>query len=236
MSLKRLKQQILSKFNKKSPYKVIENDYYEKLSNKYGGKVLPYKRRYKNILVIADTHGRLKFHVDDLREITERKRIDICVLLGDIFDGTDFDIIFNYLPENVKIIGIKGNHDEDDVLKKNNIIDIDNKVIEIEGIKFAGMEGCVADKENRIGPVSEAEGFYKYENLEYADILISHAPPYRTTYHTDKSHIGSKYISDYIYKHNVPICIHGHTHEVNTKTLSNGTIIYETYMVKIIEV
>ena len=100
------------------------------------------KRKKISILTIADTHNQIKLLEYEYFPIQEK--YDICILLGDI-SKEDLKIILKYIPIN-KIIGILGNHDEKNLLKENNITDINNKVFVFNNINFFGLEGCIKYK------------------------------------------------------------------------------------------
>lgn len=87
------------------------------------------------ILAIADTHGSLK--EDEFKLfLKDNQTFDLVILLGD-HTSLDIEIILNNIDKN-KIVGILGNHDYD-YLSKYNVLNINGKIIEVNGIKFLGI-------------------------------------------------------------------------------------------------
>ena len=70
--------------------------------------------------------------------------------------------------------------------------------------------------------------------MEYADILITHDKAFTEDRH-NPAHDSLKGITEYLYKHHVPLHIHGHLHEESEQILKNGTKSICLYMAKCIE-
>lgn len=185
------------------------------------------KRKKISILTIADTHNQIKLL--EYKYFPIQKKYDICILLGDI-SKEDLKIILKYIPIN-KIVGILGNHDEKNLLKENNITDINNKVFVFNNINFFGLEGCIKYKENQIGYTIEEsrEILSKFKNI---DILISHEPPKENNF--GSCHQGNPEITKFAIKTKIPFIICGHLHRDEISSIKKTKII-KTYMIKIIK-
>ena len=59
-------------------------------------------------------------------------------------------------------------------------------------------------------------------DMEAADILVSHDKPFTEKQYGD-AHDGLKGITQYIYKNNIPLHIHGHLHEESEEILTRGS-------------
>lgn len=192
--------------------------------NKTNGKKI-------SLLIIADTHGALK--EDELKECVDKHYYDACIMLGDHYDK-DIQIIINTI-DHSKLYGIMGNHDYN-YLDKYNIININGKIIEINGVKILGMEGSFKYKAVHFPSFTQEESIVFLENQPQVDILISHDRKYDYTKKNDLAHQGLIGITNYIFKNKIPIHIHGHIHENYCRKMINGTIEYSVFGFKIIEI
>lgn len=205
----------------------------EKLLKKYG-QCRPIVRYGLKILFITDTHNCLAYtdeHISYLKSLKPTD-YDICLILGDI-SSLDFNTIKRIIP-NEKLYGILGNHDSIDALEVNNIRNINGKVIECKGVKIAGIMGANRYKSGDYGMMTQEECLELVKNMETADILVSHDKAYVYD-RNDNVHDGLKGITEYIYKHHIPLHIHGHLHEEIEETLKNGTKSICLYKIKLME-
>jgi len=214
-------------FNKKDKFE-------KKLLKKYG-KCKEYITYGLKILTISDTHNCLtsKNELVNYLKSIKQSDYDMCLLLGDI-SGIDLDIIKNIIPNN-KLYGIVGNHDSKNALEVNNIKNINGQVIECKGVKIAGIMGSNRYKSGDYGMMTQEECLDLVKNMERADILVSHDKAYVLD-RNDNVHDGLKGITEYIYRHRVPLHIHGHLHEEMQEILMNGTKSIGVYEVKLMEV
>lgn len=213
----------------------LSNDYNfeDDLLKKYGKCKALYNFGVK-ILFITDTHGMLNYEKESIDYITKLKDYDCCILLGDA-STTDIKIIKNIIPTD-KIYGVLGNHDGWNLYSDNKIENINGKVIEIKGVKIAGIGGSYKYKNSDDYVMYSHEESIKIANkMLNADILISHDRPYIKDQY-GKSHDGLKGVTEYIYKNHVPLHIHGHIHEESEETLKNGTKSICLYGVKLLEI
>lgn len=107
-----------------------------------------------NILILSDFHEE-KFTYDNFLKI--KTDPDLMLFLGDIPTKTLFSLVTTF--PNKTYFGILGNHDSFDEienanvllkenLKKEKIININQKLVFFNGISFTGVEGCVKKGRN----------------------------------------------------------------------------------------
>ena len=182
------------------------------------------------MLIIADLHGHFRNYERELENISETD-YDICLLLGDN-TKPDLKNVLKYVSLD-KIIGVLGNHDERYYYDMFGITNIAGKIVECKGVKFTGIEGCVAYKTNMPGFKSQEDSLFFAEKLPAASILISHSNPFLSGY-TDDIHDGLMGVTKYLYKNQVSLCIHGHIHENKIYTLQNGTTVLSCYGIQLV--
>ena len=185
-----------------------------------------------DLLVIADTHGELKYNKSYIN-LLKKSKYDLCCILGDVTD-LDYEIILKYIPID-KIVGLLGNHDRFDILDKYGIKNISGNVIHINGVSIAGIEGCFKYKNENYPSFTHESSIRFLEGLPKVDILLSHDKPY-TKDNNDKVHDGLKGITKYLYDNKVPVNIHGHIHKNYEDKLKNGTIEKSVYGVELIKI
>lgn len=213
--------------------KLIDNKSFEdKLFEEYSycNKLKKYNIK---ILFIADTHDCLSYDKETVEYIKNAKDYDCCILLGD-HSANDLKEILKIIP-NDKIYGILGNHDSWEKYQEYNIQNINGKVIDIKGIKIAGIGGSYKYKNSdQYAMYSHEKSIEIADSMQGADILISHDKAFTKKNYGD-AHDGLKGITKYIYKNNIPVHIHGHLHEENEEVLKNGAKSICLYKAKYIE-
>ena len=217
-------------FNINSIFK--RKNYEDILYKKYGtaNKIQRYNLK---LLFIADTHNCLKDGNEILKYIQEQKDYDYCILLGD-HSASDIEEILKVIPLN-KICGILGNHDSWNKYDIYGITNISGKVIDIKGIRIAGISGGHKYKNsNEYVLYTHEESIQIANNIEKADILITHDKPFIQDNH-NSAHDGLKGITEYIYKNHIALHIHGHLHENKEEILRNGTKSICLYVAKLLE-
>ena len=190
-------------FNINSIFK--RKNYEDILYKKYGtaNKIQRYNLK---LLFIADTHNCLKDGNEILKYIQEQKDYDYCILLGD-HSASDIEEILKVIPLN-KICGILGNHDSWNKYDIYGITNISGKVINIKGIRIAGISGGHKYKNsNEYVLYTHEESIQIANNIEKADILITHDKPFIQDNH-NSAHDGLKGITEYIYKNHIALHIH----------------------------
>lgn len=208
------------------------DNFENKLYKKYG-KCNNMPHFNLKILFVTDTHDCLSYEEDTINFIKNTNDYDYCILLGD-HSATDLQLITQIIPKD-KLCGVLGNHDSWDKYKEFSINNIDGKVIDIKGVRIAGISGSYKYKN------SSEYALYTHEEsidiackMETADILVSHDKPYTKKQYGD-AHDGLKGVTEYIYKNHIPLHIHGHLHEESEDILKNGTKTICLYKAKILE-
>lgn len=228
--LVRLKK-FFSNLLKKEKVKLPESNYEDELFNKYG-KCETRESFGIKILFIADTHDCLSCDKETLDFIKNTKDYDCCILLGD-HSANDLRKIINIIPKE-KLYGVLGNHDSWDKLDEYNITNISGKVIQINGIKIAGLSGSFKYKDSsEYALYTHEESIDIANNMPQADILISHDKPF-TKPEFGQAHDGIKGITEYMYKNHVSLNIHGHLHENSEQILKNGAKSICLYKAKLL--
>lgn len=162
------------------------------------------------LLILTDLHT---LREDELEKVVDLD-YDVCFLLGDI---------------------TVGNHDNFDNLARAGIENINNKIIDINGIKILGFEGSHRYKKGNFPMLSQEESLELLKNSPKADILVSHDAPYYL-YSKNMAHCGLKGISKYLLKNKVPINIHGHHHINSVLKFKNGTTVIGVYRCAILDI
>ena len=90
-----------------------------------------------DILVFADLHH---WSEEELLSCLSNNNYDGCILLGDIDDET-LAFIKTNIKSGTKLFGVVGNHDDWDILKRNDIEDISGKTFDFYVIVFAVLGG-----------------------------------------------------------------------------------------------
>lgn len=214
-------------------FRIFKKKNYEDILLKKYGKANKYEKHYLKILFITDTHDCLSYENDTLNYIKNIKDYDYCILLGD-HSATDLQIITQIVPKN-KLCGILGNHDSWDKYEQFGINNISEKVIEIKGVRIAGISGSYKYKNsNDYALYTHEESINIANKMEIADILVSHDKPFIEKQYGD-AHDGLKGVTEYIYKNHIPLHIHGHLHEESETILENETKTICLYKAKILE-
>ena len=212
---------------------IFKKKNYEDILYKTYGTANKIQRYNLKLLFIADTHNCLKDGNEILKYIQEQKDYDYCILLGD-HSASDIEEILKVIPLN-KICGILGNHDSWNKYDIYGITNISGKVIDIKGIRIAGISGGHKYKNsNEYVLYTHEESIQIANNIEKADILITHDKPFIQDNH-NSAHDGLKGITEYIYKNHIALHIHGHLHENKEEILRNGTKSICLYMAKLLE-
>ena len=177
-----------------------------------------------SLLVIADTHSALHLNEKMKREFERtatENEYDLCCILGDVHDY-DLRVIMQSVPAE-KTVCLLGNHDRFDLLDHYGLKSLNGKVLEISGIRIAGIQGSFRYADKSFPSFTHDESRRFLERMPYADILLSHDGPY-TVNNGRPSHDGLKGITEYLYAKAVPLNIHGHIHKSYCRLLKNGTV------------
>lgn len=207
-------------------------NYEESLYKKYGNANKLQKYNLK-LLFITDTHNCLRNDNEALNYIKKQSDYDYCILLGD-HSASDLEEILNIIPLN-KICGVLGNHDSWGKYDNYGINNINGKIIDIKGIRIAGIGGSFKYKNiNEYVLYTHEESTLIANSIAEADILITHDKAFTEDNH-NPAHDGLKGITEYIYKNHIALHIHGHLHEEKEEILENGSKSICLYMTKLLE-
>jgi Icc-related predicted phosphoesterase len=222
-------KQLESLFKQEQIHNDVRNEgqVYQEDNLKSHGKKLPIEFNLR-MLIIADTHGCLR-----PEEIPDNIDANVCLLLGDIYQN-DMALIKEAVV-GIPIYGVLGNHDGFELYDMYGIDNIHGKVVEVNGVKIAGIQGSLRYKNSFAPLYDDDESVEIADCMEAANILISHDGP--KFFHGDRdfAHSGLEGITHYCQKHNVPLNIHGHHHENMSGALENGTKSICCYGVKVID-
>lgn len=222
-----LKKILRKIFDKKNPD--VFSSHYENYLFKQYGKSNNIEDSV-SLLIISDTHGTLD--EESFVKYLQNQTYDACIMLGDHYNR-DIEIITRNV-DKTKLFGIKGNHDYN-YLDDYDIPNINGQIIEIKGIKIMGMEGSFKYKQVDFPSFTQEDSILFLENKEKVDVLVTHDKKFDPEKTKDPAHQGLIGITNYIYKNNVSVHIHGHIHESYKKQMLNGTIEYSVFGYEIIK-
>ena len=103
------------------------------------------------ILCIADLHLCDKEALSIIKDID----YDVLILLGD--NPVDALQYIKKMNGNRRMFGVSGNHDEWETLDRNGIENIHGKVVNVNGVTFAGMGGSHRYKEGNYAMLTHEE-------------------------------------------------------------------------------
>lgn len=187
-----------------------------------------------SILFIADLHNDIIGPDFTNQLVTYAKKSDVCILLGDISES-NLEKTFYYIKHLVPIYGIVGNHDRDFLLQDFGIESLHKKVIKINNIIIAGMDGSIRYNDYCQNVFSHKESIDIAREIPAADILVSHDIPYSPEWPGSITHKGMIGLTQYLYSYGVPYNIHGHLHNTLTDKLPNGTTCVGVYKAAFIQ-
>lgn len=163
--ISKIKDNIIKLFSKT---KRIEENFENKLLKQYGECNKNNKLNIK-ILFITDTHNCLSYEKETVEQIKNITEYDYCILLGD-HSADDLYEVTKIIPKE-KICGVLGNHDSWGKYKEYDIENINGKVININGIKIAGISGSFKYKNSdQYALYTHEESIEIANNMEVADI------------------------------------------------------------------
>lgn len=183
------------------------------------------------IFLFSDFHGTVD--QETLKHaLLNQPSPDVVFTLGDI-SVSDLSFIKTVFSD-VPVYGVRGNHDELTTLDMGGIPNIHGKVIEVAGVRFAGIGGSVGYKPGSYIMYSQKESLDIAKALPPAAVLISHDKAYkgktsaRFPEFAQDPHEGMAGISYYLRKHSPFLHIHGHIH-TNTQYAFENTDTVSVY-------
>jgi Icc-related predicted phosphoesterase len=180
-----------------------------------------------NVVTIADCHGTL-----EEKELLDIKvSPDVVILLGDNAPP-DLDIILKFFSERNKrplVIGITGNRDEEDLLRKHylgKITDLHMNKLCYGAAELCGYDGSLKYKPDTMYALhTNEESERDMASLPSCNILITHDKPcFEKKSEIIDAHAGLTGIGDYIKKNKPSLVLHGHLHERYITEYENTTI------------
>ncbi|MDP4009997.1 MAG: metallophosphoesterase [Candidatus Shapirobacteria bacterium] len=158
---------------------------------------------------------------------------DILITTGDL-SLFDFAGLENISPE-IPSFGVYGNHDTRGYLEQLNILNLHNKIVEFNGLKLGGFQGCLQYKETSEFQFSENEAKVFADTFPYVDILLLHVGPKGMLDAPDPVHQGSEHIRRYVLEKQPKFIFVGHEH--STANLQVGpTKIYRTFRTSLLTI
>lgn len=163
------------------------------------------------ILAVSDEiHPALYDHLD----MSRFQGIDALISCGDL---TDSYLDFLASTFNVPCFYVRGNHDQDGVAP--GWTNLDGKLIEWNGLRIVGFEGCrLYSKNNRV-QYTDAQMWWKVAKLLPRirmkggfDLLVTHAPPRGYHEGDDLAHQGLEPFRWLMEKYRPRYFLHGHQH------------------------
>ncbi|MFP3728102.1 metallophosphoesterase [Priestia filamentosa] len=175
-----------------------------------------------NVAVYADIHSR--------ELVFPNTRPEFVFLLGDIHwrDVKRIDQHFtkNYLMP-VPCIGVVGNHDVLDTFNHTNIVNIHQRQIEINGVRFGGFGGSPKyNNKYNSGQYEEWEAEKHVRKVKEVDIFLAHSnPAFHISNDTADSHRGFLAFKKIIELGKTKYFFHGHIHENSLKEYKDVKVI-----------
>jgi uncharacterized protein len=159
---------------------------------------------------------------------------DILIATGDL-SGFDFSSIENRIQEKPSF-GVYGNHDAPEYLERLGIQNVHLKIVDFNGMKIGGYQGCPRYKDGGGPQYTEEEAIRDLANFPAVDILLLHAAP-RGLLDTpgDPVHTGSQAVRDYVDSTKPKYIFCGHD-SPSLELDHNGTKIFRTDKARIIDI
>ena len=175
-------------------------------------------------------------HYSDSGSSDFKKLYDNCDVLLTTGDLSCFDFQGMEDWEDKKpAFGVYGNHDDGMYMGRMGIVNLHNKVIDFDGIKIGGFQGCPKYKESKL-MFEEKDAKEFADNFPYVDILLLHAGPKDML--DDKSdfiHMGSEHIKRYVLEKKPKYVFVGHQYSDDFME-QDGIKIYRVFGAKLIEI
>jgi uncharacterized protein len=182
------------------------------------------------IYAVADIHGK-KFKIDQIEEHIRIHRPDTLILAGDLthyFFGKK--TLAAYAEMVPRILAVRGNSDclaPEINFMASKIINLHMVNLEFEGIRFAGIGGCIPLPFWSKFKLFEKKIAEKMHDLIDEDtILVTHIPPRGTRDEVlGKAHAGSRLLKNIVLQYQPRMVICGHIHEQAGTAQINNTLI-----------
>lgn len=190
------------------------------------------KRPHLRALAISDT--RPNFGDRTLADVVSHHGIDLVITVGDLHrtDIAGIDQI------SVPSVGVYGNHCDRRYLEDLSIVNLQLSKVDIRGVTFTGLEGCVRYKEGTQDALyTQSEYSNLARQLPAADVLVTHCPPRGINDHpADPAHVGITALRSWIDAARPRVLIHGHTHPQVPITSYGATRIEYVYGARLLTI
>jgi uncharacterized protein len=141
-------------------------------------------------------------------ELVAGYKPDLIVLLGDLEPAWTEGLAAIDLPK----LGVRGNHDADDALRRVGAEDLHLSRAEVGGLSFAGLGGSPRYSAHGANEWTEDEAAKLVERLPAADVLLTHTPPAGVNDEPDDpAHRGSPALREWVERNEPAWLLHGHT-------------------------
>ena len=169
---------------------------------------------------------------DSLNDLFQQA--DVLFSTGDL-SFFDFSAIESQLSQKPSF-GVYGNHDAPEYLERLGIQNVHLKIVEFNGLKIGGYQGCPRYKDGGGPQFTEEEAIRDLANFPPVDILLLHAAP-RGLLDTpgDPVHTGSQAVRDYVDRTKPKFIFCGHD-SPSQELEYNGTKIYRTDKARILDI
>lgn len=184
------------------------------------------------ILAIADRPPKTP-----IRETVEKEKIDLIVTLGDLELMQIRELAtIKGLPK----LGVYGNHCSGNYFEDLGIVNMHLHVVEHQGIRFGGFEGCVRYKESSWAKMyTQEDAIELLRAFPRVDVMLTHCPPFGINDDPeDNAHIGFIALREYVDREKPRFLFHGHTYPSKESliTLYKETNIEYVYGDRVIEI
>ncbi len=191
----------------------------------------PVARRGIRALVIADRRPNLGGR--GLGDVVAERGLDLVITAGDLHPSD--------LPGmgalTVPALGVYGNHCNGRYFDDLGIIDLHMSRVDVAGIAFTGLQGCVRYKDgSRDLLYTQVEYANLIDEMPGAEVVVTHCPPAGINDHPrDPAHVGIDALRGWIDTHAPRVLIHGHTYPRPPVTAHGPTRIEYVHGAKIVE-
>lgn len=179
----------------------------------------PEPSRTVRLLVIADMAPELP---SDVEGYLDAEAVDVVVLAGDLFSGDLRGLTQTSRPT----LGVYGNHCDGQYLAEMGFTNLHLAAVEVAGVTFTGLEGCVRYKTGSSDILYTQEEYrLMVQQLPAADVLVTHCPPRGINDHQDPAHHGIDALRTWIETRPPRLVVHGHTYPQSPMTAFGPTHI-----------
>jgi Icc-related predicted phosphoesterase len=170
-------------------------------------------------LIIADRRP------DEPLELTlAREQPEIVVTLGDLYSH-DLAALRDYTGPK---LGVYGNHCTLGYMARLGIENLHLRRLQVGGLVFGGMEGCVRYKPQGGFQYTQTEADRMLAGFLPVDVMVCHCPPYGINDDpNDPAHVGFHALRRYLDNRSPAVLLHGHIYPRAPATTADRTrIVY----------